>query len=257
MILTKLFIALAIGFGYSFASVTTLATGTSAVLKRGLRGGLVAGSGVALGLCFYATIAITGLGLVQYFLRPVHLAIIEVSLGVLFTVTGLFLLLHHRKHKQPKKPKTPTDHKRGLWPYFVTNLLIILTSPQKAAYIAGLFLFFKLHITIWQVKAAVPVLVLIGSLLAWIVYSIVVARGGRKLAHASIVQRCVGHITGLGRRPCCLAVRRAWVNHALGHKLIVVGKSLLLVVGVVLVVKGVWLFASWGFDPWSAGAVRG
>jgi hypothetical protein len=257
MIATKIFVAIAIGFIYSFMSITTMITGTSAVVKRGIRGGVVAGAGTAVGLAIFSGVAITGLGLVQYFLRPVHLAIIEILLGVLFVATGFFFLLRRPRAAKKPKPQETNGQQKGLWIYFVTNLMLILSGPQKIAYIAGLFLLFGLHITDWGVKAVIPVAVLIGSLASRVLYSIAVARGGSKLANMESVRNGMHRLGQVGHLRVCVAVRRTWVKKHVARLLIQVVKVVLIVIGVVLVVKGALLFHLWGFEPWGADVVRG
>lgn len=186
MVLFKLLIAGAIGFVYSMMSVATLVTGTTGMMRRGPVAGLAAGAGTALGFSIYAAAAIIGLGLFQYFLRPVHLAILEIVLGVVFIVTSGVFMKRRRRRKPKPKSKAP-DQKRGIWPYFATNLALILSGPQKIAYITGVFLFFKLHISSVDVKVAIPFLTLLGSLAFWSVYVLLVSKEKERLMNLRVV----------------------------------------------------------------------
>ena len=80
--------------------------------------GISVTAGAAVGLAVYAALAIAGLGLVQYFLRPVHLAIVETTLGVLFVATGLYFLCVKRRPRQRPHRCPPRDRRspRRLYP---------------------------------------------------------------------------------------------------------------------------------------------
>ncbi len=237
--MTKLLIAAGIGFVYSFMSITTLIAGTSAIVHRGLRGGLAAGAGAAFGLSIYAGIAIVGLGMVQYFLLPVHLAILEIAIGVLFMGTGLFLLIRKRRLNKRTKQRTAVKH-HGWWPYFLANLSLILSGPQKIAYIAGLFLFFDLHTVNWATKAVVPAAVFGGSWTAWLLYSLVMARTGKRLLATAFVQHNLERLSHVYRWKLFLKARRAVINKHLVRRLVQLVKIMMVGIGATLAFRGIW-----------------
>lgn len=236
-VLIKLGVAAAIGFVYPLISAATLIAGTSAVVRHGIKGGAVAGAGVAVALSCYGAVAIIGLGMMQFFLMPAHLAVLEIVLGGMFIALGLRLAFKRQKLGDGQK-RVVERHSSGVWPYFAANLSMTFSGIQKIAFLAGLFLYFKLHELPFMEKLLVPVAMFVGANCAWLLYSIGIDRAWGKLRQTEAVTEKMERLSHLRHCRLFVRLRTVFISRGIPKKTRRLIPLLIFFIGVTLLTRG-------------------
>ncbi len=124
-------------------------------LTEGFRTGTFLAMGIGLGACFWATCAMSGLGVVFHY-APWALTTLKLGGGAFLIFTGIKLWRHAREPlAEGPQSETPRTGASALWLGIVTQL----TNPKPVVVMSAIFLgTVPPHTALWQYAALLAVI---------------------------------------------------------------------------------------------------